>query len=160
MIKNIYDFKVLTANKDEIEMSHFKGKTLLIVNVASKCGFTNQYTELQDIYSKYSKRDFEILAFPCNQFGSQEPGTIEEIQSFCEMNYNITFSIFDKIDVNGPNEHPMFKYLKDELPGVFGTKNIKWNFTKFLIDKNGKPIKRYSSTVKPMSILSDIQRIL
>lgn len=157
---SIYDFEVLDSKQQPVSLSEYKGKVLLIVNVASRCGFTNQYSELQNIYKKYHDKGFEILAFPCNQFGAQEPGSNAEISEFCSVNFNITFPIFDKVIVNGAGELPLFKYLKDELPGVLGTKSIKWNFTKFLIDRNGKPIKRYSSTIKPMSILSDIQKLL
>lgn len=157
---SIYDFEVLDSKQQPISLSQYKGKVLLIVNVASRCGFTNQYGDLQNIYKKYHDKGFEILAFPCNQFGAQEPGSNAEISEFCSVNFNITFPIFDKVIVNGQGELPLFKYLKDELPGVLGTKSIKWNFTKFLIDRNGKPIKRYSSTIKPMSILSDIQKLL
>lgn len=157
---SIYDFEVLDSKQQPVSLSEYKGKILLIVNVASRCGFTNQYAELQNIYKKYHDKGFEILAFPCNQFGAQEPGSNAEISEFCSVNFNITFPIFDKVIVNGAGELPLFKYLKDELPGVLGTKSIKWNFTKFLIDRNGKPIKRYSSTIKPMSILSDIQKLL
>lgn len=157
---SIYDFEVLDSKQQPVSLSEYKGKVLLIVNVASRCGFTNQYSELQNIYKKYHGKGLEILAFPCNQFGAQEPGSNAEISEFCSVNFNITFPIFDKIIVNGAGELPLFKYLKDELPGVLGTKSIKWNFTKFLIDRNGKPIKRYSSTIKPMSILSDIQKLL
>lgn len=157
---SIYDFEVLDSKQQPVSLSEYKGKVLLIVNVASRCGFTNQYSELQNIYIKYHGKGLEILAFPCNQFGAQEPGSNAEISEFCSVNFNITFPIFDKVIVNGAGELPLFKYLKDELPGVLGTKSIKWNFTKFLIDRNGKPIKRYSSTIKPMSILSDIQKLL
>lgn len=157
---SIYDFEVLDSKQQPVSLSEYKGKVLLIVNVASRCGFTNQYGDLQNIYKKYHDKGFEILAFPCNQFGAQEPGSNAEISEFCSVNFNITFPIFDKIIVNGAGELPLFKYLKDELPGVLGTKAIKWNFTKFLIDRNGKPVKRYSSTIKPMSILSDIQKLL
>lgn len=159
-MQSIYDFDVLDSKQQPVSLSQYKGKVLLIVNVASRCGFTNQYTELQDIYKKYQDKGLVILAFPCNQFGAQESGSNEEISEFCSVNFNITFPIFDKVIVNGQGELPLFKYLKDQLPGVFGTKAIKWNFTKFLIDRNGKPVKRYSSTIKPMSILSDIQKLL
>lgn len=159
-MSSIYDFSIKTVNNGEISLEKFKGKTLLIVNVASKCGFTNQYADLEIIYKKYKSKGLEILAFPCNQFGAQEPGNAEEIKAFCTSQYDITFEIFRKIDVNGPTEEPLFKFLKEKLPGVLGFKNIKWNFTKFLIDKNGMPVKRYSPTVAPMDLLTDIQRIL
>lgn len=159
-MNSIYDFKVKAMNNEEINLSEYKGKTLLILNVASKCGFTNQYGDLEIIYKKYKSKGLEILAFPCNQFGAQEPGNEEEIKTFCSSHYDVTFNVFRKIDVNGPQEEPLFKFLKEKLPGVLGFKNIKWNFTKFLIDKNGVPVKRYSPTVKPMDLLTDIQRIL
>lgn len=159
-MQSIYDFEVLDSNLQPVSLSKYKGKVILIVNVASRCGFTNQYSELQEIYKKYHDKGFEILAFPCNQFGAQEPGDNKEIHEFCSVNFNITFPIFDKVIVNGAGELPLYKFLKDQLPGVLGTKGIKWNFTKFLIDKSGRPVKRYSSTIKPMSILSDIQKLL
>ena len=117
---------------------NYEGKTLLVVNVASKCGFTSQYTELEQIYKEYKDSGLEILAFPCNQFGAQEPGDAEEIKSFCSLTYDVSFPLFAKVDVNGDQTTPVYKYLKDKLSGLFGTKAVKWNFTKFLIDKNGK----------------------
>lgn len=157
---SIYDFTVLDIDNKPVKLSDYAGKTILIVNVASKCGFTNQYTDLQEIYNKYHNKGFEILAFPCNQFGAQEPGDAQEIKNFCSLTYNVTFPLFAKIDVNGPNESPLYKYLKEVQPGVLGFKAIKWNFTKFLIDKSGKAVKRFSPTVKPLDLLTDIQRYL
>lgn len=160
MSNSIYDFKVLDINGSEVSMEQYKGKTLLIVNVASKCGFTSQYSELEQIYKEYKSSNFEILAFPCNQFGAQEPGDAEEIKSFCSLTYDVSFPLFAKVDVNGSNTTPVYKFLKDKLTGLFGIKAIKWNFTKFLIDKNGVPVKRYAPTDKPLAIVSDIKKIL
>ena len=133
-MKSIYDYKVDDSQKNPVSLSDYKGKTLLIVNVASRCGLTPQYKGLQELYSKYSNKDFEILAFPCNQFGAQEPGSNEEIKEFCDINFNVSFKIFDKINVNGSSASPLFKHLKNEAKGVMGSEAIKWNITKFLID--------------------------
>lgn len=155
----IYSFTCKDAYGKDISLSEYKGKVLLIVNTASKCGFTKQYNGLQALYKKYKDKGFEVLAFPCNQFAHQEPGTEKEIVSFCQVNFNTTFKIFKKINVNGQYADPLFKYLKRALPG-FITNSIKWNFTKFLIDRHGKPIKRYASTTKPKSISRDIEKLL
>lgn len=160
MSQAIYDFKATTIQKKEIELSAYKGKVLLIVNTASKCGFTKQYEGLQKLYTDYQKEGFEILAFPCNQFAGQEPGTESDISQFCQKNYGVTFQLFSKIEVNGKNAHPLFTYLAAELPGLLNMKFIKWNFTKFLIDKNGKPYKRYSPSTPPEKIETDIQNLL
>ena len=159
-MKSIYDYKVDDSQKNPVSLSDYKGKTLLIVNVASRCGLTPQYKGLQEIYSKYSDKDFEILAFPCNQFGAQEPGSNEEIKEFCDINFNVSFKIFDKINVNGSNASPLFKHLKNEAKGVMGSEAIKWNFTKFLIDNNGSVIKRYSPQTTPDKIDKDLSKIL
>ena len=159
-MKSIYDYKVDDSQKNPISLSDYKGKTLLIVNVASRCGLTPQYKGLQELYSKYSNKDFEILAFPCNQFGAQEPGSNEEIKEFCDINFNVSFKIFDKINVNGSSASPLFKYLKNEAKGVMGSEAIKWNFTKFLIDNNGSVIKRYSPQTTPDKIDKDLSKIL
>ena len=159
-MKSIYDYKVDDSQKNPVSLSDYKGKTLLIVNVASRCGLTPQYKGLQELYSKYSNKDFEILAFPCNQFGAQEPGSNEEIQEFCDINFNVSFKIFDKINVNGSNASPLFKHLKNEAKGVMGSEAIKWNFTKFLIDNNGRVIKRYSPQTTPDKIDKDLSKIL
>ena len=140
----LYDINVKDNNLNNVEMSEYKGKILLIVNVASKCGFTPQYKDLESLYKKYKDQDLEVLGFPCNQFGAQEPGSNEEIQSFCHLNYNVTFKLFDKIDVNGPKTSPLFKHLKNQSPGILGTEGIKWNFTKFLVNKDGEVVKRFS----------------
>jgi glutathione peroxidase len=137
-------------------LQDFTNKSLLIVNVASKCGFTNQYKGLQGLYAEYQAQGLEILGFPCNQFGAQEPGSAEEIQSFCETNYNVTFPMFAKIDVNGDNTHPLYAFLKKECPGILGTESIKWNFTKFFINKDGKVMKRYASNDDPSTIGKEI----
>lgn len=156
----IYDYKVKDIDGKEVELSKYKGKTLLIVNVASKCGFTSQYEGLEALYDKYKDKDFAILGFPSNQFANQEPGTNEEIKEFCRLTYGVSFDMFAKIDVNGKNESPLYTYLKKEAPGVLGSTNIKWNFTKFLVDRDGKVIDRYGSTTKPSSIEPEIKRLL
>ena len=156
----IYDFKVKNITGQEVSMSEYKGKVILIVNVASKCGFTPQYKGLEELYQKYKDKGFLILGFPCNQFGSQEPGTNAEIKEFCSSNYNVTFPLFDKIEVNGDNVHPLYKYLKSQAKGMLGTESIKWNFTKFLVDKNGKVIDRFASMTKPESLHEDIEKLL
>jgi glutathione peroxidase len=160
MKTTFFDFKAKNINGEEISLSQFKGKVLLIVNVASKCGFTNQYAELEQIYLEYKSQGLEILGFPCNQFGAQEPGNAEEIKQFCQLNYDITFPMFSRIEVNGENAHPLYQFLKESLPGILGSKGIKWNFTKFLVDKNGIPVKRFAPTDKPLSILSEIKALL
>ena len=159
-MKSIYDYKVDDSQKNPVSLSDYKGKTLLIVNVASRCGLTPQYKGLQELYLKYSNKDFEILAFPCNQFGAQEPGSNEEIKEFCDINFNVSFKIFDKINVNGSSASPLFKHLKNEAKGVMGSEAIKWNFTKFLIDNNGSVIKRYSPQTTPDKIDKDLSKIL
>lgn len=153
----IYDFFVKDINGQEVSMSKYKNKILLIVNVASKCGFTPQYEGLEKLYETYKDKNFMILGFPSNQFSQQEPGTNEEIKSFCSLTYGVKFDMFSKIDVNGKNEIPLYTYLKKEATGIFGTKNIKWNFTKFLINKNGKVIQRYATITKPKDIKKDIE---
>lgn len=160
MSNSIYDIKCNLLNGGQKSLSDYKGKVLLIVNTASKCGFTPQYEDLQKLYEDLSDRGLEILGFPCNQFGSQEKGSSEEISSFCELNYGVSFTMFDKIDVNGDNSHPLFKQLKTEAPGIMGSKNIKWNFTKFLVDQEGKILKRYAPKTSPLAIRSDIEALL
>lgn len=141
-------------------ISDYIGKVLLVVNVASECGFTSQYRELQSLYQEFHDKGFEILAFPCNQFGAQEPGTAEQIQAFCTVNYGVTFPVFKKTNVNGSDTHPLFEYLKTAAPGLLGTEAIKWNFTKFLINREGLPVKRFASATTPKSIQADIQALL
>ena len=148
MNTEFYNFKAKTLQGKEIAMDSFKCKTVLVVNTASKCGLTPQFEGLETLYRKYKDEDFVILGFPCNQFGNQEPGDEKSIEEGCLINYGVSFPMFSKIDVNGDNAHPIYKYLKKELKGTFGSR-IKWNFTKFLIDKNGKPIKRFSPNTLP-----------
>lgn len=157
---SIYDFSANSIEGQPISLSTYKDKVMLIVNTASQCGFTPQYQGLQEIYNKYEKQGFTVLGFPCNQFGQQEPGSANEIQSFCETRFGVTFPLFQKVDVNGENAHPLFKYLTKSAPGIFGTEGIKWNFTKFLVDRSGKVVKRYPSTTKPEAIEKDIQALL
>ncbi|HRP68113.1 MAG TPA: glutathione peroxidase [Turneriella sp.] len=160
MVENIYAFNARRLNGEEIKLSEYKGKALLIVNTASKCGFTPQYDGLEALYEKYSDKGFVVLGFPCNQFGSQEPGSSQDIESFCRLTYSVKFPMFEKIDVNGDAAHPLYKYLTSEKPGVLGLEAIKWNFTKFLIDKKGNPVKRYAPTTKPEDIAGDIEKLL
>ncbi|EED36756.1 glutathione peroxidase [Luminiphilus syltensis NOR5-1B] len=157
---DIYDFSATTADGSDVNLADYRGKVLLIVNTASKCGFTPQYEGLEALRSDFSDRGFEILAFPCNQFGNQEPGTEEEIVEFCSLNFSTTFPLFAKIDVNGSDAHPLYEHLKEQAPGVLGTKSIKWNFTKFLVNSNGEVVKRYASKDKPASIAKDIEALL
>ena len=157
---NIYDICVQDSRGGEVKMSEFKNKTLLIVNVASKCGLTPQYVGLQKIFDEFKDRNFLVLGFPCNQFGGQEPGSNQEISEFCEINYSVTFPIFSKIKVNGPEAHPLFKLLKQDKPGIFRTQSIKWNFTKFLINNSGKIIERFSPRVEPKYIREEIEKVL
>ena len=160
MTKSIYDHIVKDSKMNEISIGAFKEKVLLVVNVASECGFTYQYEGLQRLYSKYAQDGLEILGFPCNQFKAQESGTNEEIQFFCTEKYDVSFNVFNKIDVNGQDADPFYEFLKNERPGIMGTKNIKWNFSKFLVNKDGEVVKRYSPTTKPEAIESDIVKLL
>jgi glutathione peroxidase len=157
---SVYDFTAKTIRGEEQSLADYKGKVLLIVNTASQCGFTPQYKELQELYEQYRDRDFVVLGFPCNQFGHQEPGTEEEIEQFCQVNYGVTFPMFAKVDVNGENAHPLFEYLKEKAPGVLGTKAIKWNFTKFLVDRNGNVVARFASQTRPSELKSEIEKLL
>jgi len=159
-MSDIYTFQVTMVDGKEQSMDRYQGKTLLIVNVASKCGFTPQYKGLEELYRKYKDRGLVVLGFPCNQFGGQEPGNEDEIQKFCSLNYDVTFPLFSKIKVNGENAHPLYKFLKKEAKGILGTEAIKWNFTKFLIDKSGKVIDRYASADKPENLEKEIEKIL
>ncbi len=155
----IYDVSATLNNGKEKKLSAYKGKVLLIVNTASKCGFTPQYEGLQKLYGQFHDQGFEVLGFPCDQFGHQEPGSDADIKSFCELNYGVEFPLFSKIDVNGASEHPLYKFLKGEKGGLLGD-SIKWNFTKFLVDKNGKVIERYAPTTPPERIAADIEKLL
>jgi glutathione peroxidase len=153
---SVYDYQANTNAGQPVSLDAYRGKVLLIVNTASACGFTPQYAGLEDLYKKH-KDDLVVLAFPCNQFGAQEKGSDEEIRTFCDLNFNISFPLFAKVDVNGSDAHPLFKYLKEALPGVLGTEAIKWNFTKFLIGRDGKPLKRFAPNDKPENIEDDIE---
>lgn len=157
---SIYQYQVNTLKGQKLSMEEYKGKVLLIVNTASKCGLTPQYKGLQELYDKFNDQSFEILGFPSNQFAEQEPGSNDEIAEFCQMNYGVSFPMFEKIKVNGDEAHPLFKHLKDNAPGILGSKAIKWNFTKFLIDQNGNIVKRYSPQTTPDKIESDIAKLL
>jgi glutathione peroxidase len=159
MKDQIYNFSAKALQGDEISMDCYKGKTILIVNTASKCGLTPQYEGLQKLYEKYQEKGLVILGFPCNQFANQEPGDEQSISEGCLVNYGVTFPMFSKIDVNGKQAHPLFNYLKSKLPGTFGN-SIKWNFTKFLIDAEGKPVKRYAPTTSPEKIDGDLATAL
>ena len=159
-MSEIYKYSVKDKDGSEIKMGDYRGKTLLIVNTASKCGFTPQYDGLNELQKKYADQGFSVLAFPCNQFGKQEPGSNSEIQDFCSLNFDVSFPVLAKIDVNGENEEPLFGYLKSEKPGIMGSKGIKWNFTKFLVDKNGEVLKRFSSKTTPSEIEKEIESIL
>lgn len=151
-MSDIYDFSAKTIDGKEQSLSVYKGKTLLIVNTASKCGFTKQYDGLEAMYQNHKDEGLVVLGFPCNQFGGQEPGDEEEIKNFCSLSFDVTFPMFSKVDVNGPETHPLYAYLKDEKPGLAGSKKIKWNFTKFLVGPDGEVKKRYAPTDTPEKI--------
>ena len=157
---SIYDHEVKDAQDNIVQLSDFKGKTLIIVNTASKCGLTGHYEGLENLYEKYKDQGLEILGFPCNQFGGQEPGSDSEIQEFCKMKFDIKFPVYKKIDVNGQNAHPLYQYLKEKAPGILNTKKIKWNFTKFLISKDGQKVQRFAPTTKPEDIEQEIIKLL
>ena len=157
---SIYAFSAKDLDGNDVPLERYRGKTLLIVNVASKCGFTPQYAGLEALHEKYGPRGFAVLGFPCNQFGGQEPGTEEEIRTFCSTNYEVTFPLFAKIEVNGANAHPLWQHLKSAQPGVLGSEGIKWNFTKFLVGRQGEVLKRYAPTDKPESLAKDIEAAL
>ncbi|RXI39648.1 glutathione peroxidase [Arcobacter cloacae] len=157
---SIYDFNVKTIDGEEISMSKYKGKVLLIVNVASKCGFTGQYEGLEALFEKYKNKDFMVLGFPSNQFANQEPESNEKIKEFCSLTYDVKFDMFSKIDVNGEKESPLYTFLKNSQKGILGTTDIKWNFTKFLVDKDGNVVDRFGSSTSPESIEDDILKLL
>jgi glutathione peroxidase len=157
---SIYDFSAKNIDGQEESLAEYKGKALLVVNVASKCGFTPQYTGLEALYEKFKDHGLVVLGFPCDQFGHQEPGDEAEIKNFCSLTYDVQFPMFAKIDVNGANTHPLYKYLKSEAKGLLGSESIKWNFTKFLVDKNGKVLKRYAPTDTPASIEKELDVVL
>jgi len=160
MSDQLYQFEMPLNNGQMQKLEDYKGKVLLIVNTASKCGFTPQYQGLQELYNKYKEQDFAVLGFPCDQFGHQEPGNDAEIEQFCSLNFNVDFPLFSKTEVNGDNTSPLYQFLKHQAPGLFGTQSIKWNFTKFLINKQGKVLKRYSPKTKPATIDKDIQALI
>ncbi|WGD54356.1 glutathione peroxidase [Bradyrhizobium sp. CB1650] len=155
----IYQFKANSLAGEEVPMRRFEGQVLLIVNTASKCGFTPQYRGLEDLYRDFSARGFSVLGFPCNQFGAQERGQAREIQEFCSTHYDVTFPLFEKIDVNGANAHPLYEYLKRQQSGLLGA-SIKWNFTKFLVDRGGKVVARYAPTARPEGLRHQIETLL
>lgn len=159
-MSGVHIFTVKDKLNQPVALEQFKGKVLLIVNTASKCGFTPQYKELEALYQRYQSRGLVILAFPCNQFGSQEPGSDEEIQQFCALNYGVTFPVMAKVNVNGPDAEPLFDYLKDHARGLLKTRAIKWNFTKFLVNKDGQVVKRYAPRTKPAGIDLAIEELL
>lgn len=159
-MSTIYDYSAVLNNGQEISLKDYQGKVLLIVNTASACGFTPQYEGLEKLYKEFNSEGFEILAFPCNQFGKQESGSNDEIKDFCDLNFNISFPLFQKIEVNGEGAHPLYQELKNQAPGLLGSKNIKWNFTKFLVGKNGKVIERYGSVTKPETLKETIKKSL
>ncbi|MFC7517769.1 glutathione peroxidase [Herbaspirillum sp. GCM10030257] len=156
----VHDFTAESLGGASVKLADYRGKVLLIVNTASKCGFTPQYKGLEAVYQQFRDKGVEVLGFPCNQFGSQEPGTEEEIGAFCEKNFGVTFPLFAKIDVNGSNAHPLYKHLKNEAPGLMGTEAIKWNFTKFLVKKDGTVYKRYAPQTDPKDLTEDIEKLL
>ncbi|HBI71269.1 MAG TPA: glutathione peroxidase [Massilia sp.] len=157
---NVFDFSAPALDGTPVDLSSYRGQVLLIVNTASGCGFTPQYAGLETLHRDFAARGFEVLGFPCNQFKNQEPGTEAEIGQFCERNFGVSFPLFAKIDVNGANAHPLFRHLKREAPGILGTELVKWNFTKFLVDRDGKVVKRYAPKTRPEEIRSDIEQLL
>ncbi|GAB3914714.1 glutathione peroxidase [Larkinella knui] len=157
--QKFYDFEAANLAGEVISMEQYKGKVIMVVNTASQCGLTPQYEGLEDLYTQYKDQGLVILGFPCNQFGGQEPGSSADIQEFCQLNYGVSFPMFAKVDVNGENEHPIFTYLKSELGGLFGSK-IKWNFTKFILDKKGRPVKRFAPTTGPKATESTLKKLL
>jgi glutathione peroxidase len=157
---SLHDFTVDDIHGKPVKLDRYKGKVVLVVNTASKCGFTPQYKGLEALYKEYKGKGLEVLGFPCNQFGAQEPGTEQEIEQFCELNYGVTFPMFAKVDVNGEGAAPLYKYLKAAKPGLLGSEAIKWNFTKFLVDRGGTPLARYAPNDTPESIAGDIEKAL
>ncbi len=156
---SVYDFSVPTSAGEEQALSAYQGKVMLIVNTASKCGFTPQYEGLQTLYNNYAERGLEIIALPCNQFRGQEPGSNAEVQEFCQMNYGLSFPVMGKIEVNGPGRHPLYSYLTQQAGGIFND-NIKWNFTKFLVDRNGQVVARFATITKPDALAKSIEKLL
>jgi glutathione peroxidase len=160
LMASVYDFSAKTIDGKTRRLADYRGKVLLIVNTASKCGFTPQYKGLEALHKQFGKNGFAVLGFPSNQFGAQEPGPESEIAEFCELNYGVTFPLFAKIDVNGDDAHPLYKYLTRAKPGLLGSESIKWNFTKFLVDRDGNVIKRYGPTTEPKEVAADIEKLL
>jgi len=158
--ESVYDFAAPLLDRRVMSLGEFKGRVLLIVNTASKCGYTPQYADLEQLYRTYRDRGFEVLGFPCNQFGTQEPGSAEEIGAFCERNYGVSFPMFAKIDVNGDSAHPLYRFLKQSKPGAFGSERIKWNFTKFLVDRTGLVVDRFAPATKPQDLAGRIEELL
>ncbi len=157
---SIYEFSATNIRGEEVSLESYRSKVMLIVNTASKCGFTPQFEGLETLHNELEEKGLVILGFPCNQFGNQDPGGDGQIEEFCQLNYGVSFPMFSKIDVNGDDAHPLFNYLKDEAKGALGSRSIKWNFTKFLVDRSGKVVKRYGSVDKPESIKKDIEKLL
>ena len=160
MSDSIYDFKATLLNGEEVDLDAYRGKVLLIVNTASECGFTPQYAGLETLYQNLKSKGFVVLGFPCNQFGAQEPGDATAIEQFCQVNFGVTFPMFAKIEVNGENTHPLYAYLKHEAAGLLGTEAIKWNFTKFLVDRHGQVVERYAPATKPEDLAQAIETLL
>ena len=159
-MSNVYDFTANSLDGKPVSLRDYAGKVLLIVNTASKCGFTPQYEGLEAMYQKYRDRGLAVLGFPCNQFGAQEPGTADEIGSFCQKNYGVSFPMFEKIDVNGEGAHPLYRWLKSSAKGLLGSEAIKWNFTKFLVDRHGNVVDRFAPTTKPEDLKSNVEALL
>ncbi len=157
---SVYEFSAKSLDGKDVSLADYRGQVLLIVNTASKCGLTPQYEGLEALYKAYKDKGLTILGFPCNQFGAQEPGTAEEIGSFCSLTYDVTFPMLAKIDVNGPTAHPLYAYLKKQQKGVLGTEGIKWNFTKFLVDRNGQVVERFAPTTKPEELTAAVEALL
>ena len=160
MASSIYDFEAQQIGGKTVPLAQYRGKPLLIVNTASACGFTPQFAGLEELHRRYGDRGLVVLGFPCNQFGAQDPGSNEEIASFCQVNYGVSFPMMTKVDVNGPEAHPLYRWLTAEAPGLLGSKAVKWNFTKFLVGKDGKALKRYAPQTKPEAIAGDIEAAL
>jgi len=159
-VAGVFDFSAVSLAGEAVDLKQFQGKVLLIVNTASQCGFTPQYQQLQQLYQQFNVHGLEVLGFPCNQFRGQEPGTAGEIGAFCETNYGVRFPLFAKINVNGADTHPLYQYLKSAAPGLLGSKSIKWNFTKFLVRKDGSVYRRYAPRTKPEALIDDIEKLL
>ncbi|MDR3750185.1 MAG: glutathione peroxidase [Terracidiphilus sp.] len=158
--QTVYEFSAPLLNGPMLRLEEFNGRVLLIVNTASQCGFTPQYAGLESLYRAYRDRGFSVLGFPCNQFGAQEPGSEEEIGVFCQKNFGVSFPLFAKIDVNGPQAHPLYRFLKKKMPGIFGVRSIKWNFTKFLVDRKGNVVGRYGPSTRPITLAATIEGLL